>query len=217
MLENNQASEQSLVPMVYLVDDDEAVLDSLSMLLDSIGLKHQTFSSGNAFLDHYRQQDPAHLSGCIVLDIRMPGMSGLECQLQLIELKCNLPIIFLSGHADIPMAVEAMKLGAIEFFQKPFREQALLDCIQQALASNQLNQADIIGRLTIQKRLASLTKREKQVLDSVIAGHANKVIATELNLSQRTVEIHRAQVMEKMQAKSLAELVTMVVNKASCH
>ena len=198
--------------LVHLIDDDEAVLDALGMLLDSVTIQYKAYSNAVTFFDCYTDQELTTLSGCLVLDIRMPGMSGMECQQRLKALHCNLPIIFLTGHGDVPIAVEAMKQGAVEFIQKPFREQALLDKIQNALTSNQLTQSDILHRLTIQKRRASLTKREQHVLQQVVAGHANKIIAFDLNLSQRTVEIHRANVMEKMQANSLAELVAMVLS-----
>ncbi|MEP2652071.1 MAG: response regulator [Paraglaciecola sp.] len=206
MTTNPQGPTDSLV---HLIDDDEAVLDSISLLLDSMSIANKTYPNAIAFLDAYTTENFATLSGCIVLDIRMPGMSGMECQQKLKALDCNLPIVFLSGHGDVPLAVEAMKQGAVEFIQKPFREQALLDCIQHVLATNQAEQSQAIQQLEIQKRADTLTKREKQIMEKVIAGQANKLIANELSLSQRTIEIHRANVMEKMQAKSLAELVIM--------
>ncbi|MFT2090685.1 response regulator transcription factor [Paraglaciecola sp. 2405UD69-4] len=195
--------------LVYLVDDDEAVLDAISLLLDSMSIPNQTYPNAISFLEAFDEEDFASLTGCIVLDIRMPGMSGMECQQKLKTLNCSLPIIFLSGHGDVPLAVEAMKQGAVEFIQKPFREQVLLDCIQHVLATNQAEQNKALQQLEIQKRIDTLTKREKQIMKRVIAGQANKLIADELNLSQRTIEIHRANVMEKMQANSLAELVVM--------
>jgi FixJ family two-component response regulator len=200
-------------PMVYIIDDDEAVLDSLSLLLDSVGIDNTIYASAQLFLDAIQQRSIKAISGCIVLDIRMPGMSGLECQLKLKELECPLPIIFITGHGDVPMAVQAIKKGALEFIQKPFREQELLDCIQRALQENQASQKLAAYALEIEMRIQSLTQREQQVMQQVIAGQANKVIASELNLSQRTIEIHRANVMEKMQAQSLAELVTMVLTQ----
>ncbi|MEP0176140.1 MAG: response regulator [Paraglaciecola sp.] len=211
MTTNPQGLTDSLV---HLIDDDEAVLDSISLLLDSMSIANKTYPNAIAFLEAYDENDFAILAGCIVLDIRMPGMSGMECQQKLKTLDCHLPIIFLSGHGDVPLAVEAMKQGAVEFIQKPFREQALLDCIQHVLANNQASQTEVLQQVQIQKRADTLTKREKQIMEKVIAGHANKFIANELNLSQRTIEIHRANVMEKMQAKSLAELVVMGL---SCH
>lgn len=200
-------------PIVYIVDDDDAVRDSLSLLLDSVDLPNKSYPSATAFLASFQAQDISQMMGCILMDIRMPGISGMECQQTLSNLQCNLPIIFITGHGDVPMAVEAMKRGASEFIQKPFREQELLDCIQAALQKNQKTQQDLHYISQIKARLDLLTKREEEVMKRVIAGQANKVIANELNLSQRTIEIHRANVMEKMQAKSLAELVTMVLTQ----
>lgn len=200
-------------PMVYIVDDDDAVRDSLSLLLDSVDLPNKSYPSATAFLASLQAQDISQMMGCILMDIRMPGISGMECQQTLSNLQCNLPIIFITGHGDVPMAVEAMKRGASEFIQKPFREQELLDCIQAALQKNQKTQQDLHYISQIKARLDLLTKREEEVMKRVIAGQANKVIANELHLSQRTIEIHRANVMEKMQANSLAELVTMVLTQ----
>ena len=200
-------------PVVYIVDDDEAVRDSLSMLLDSVDIAYISYPSAQEFLQCHPEESIPSLSGCIVMDIRMPGMSGMECQQRLQALGCKIPIIFVTGHGDVPMAVEAMKRGALEFLQKPFREQELLDCIQRALQENLLVQQVLISAQQITALIESLTQREKEVMRRVIAGQANKVIAIELNLSQRTIEIHRAKVMEKMQAKSLAELVRLVVTQ----
>lgn len=207
--ENNPLCSQ----IVHIIDDDEAVLDSLSMLLDSVGIANTVYANAQLFLDTYDAQSLKILSGCIVLDIRMPGISGLECQQKLEKSQCPLPIIFITGHGDVPMAVEAMKKGALEFLQKPFREQQLLDCIHHALELNRTTQQQTLYALEIQTRLQLLTKREQEVMQRVIAGQANKIIASELNLSQRTIEIHRANVMDKMQAHSLAELVTMVLTQ----
>ena len=189
--------------IVYIVDDDEAVRDSLCFLLKSVGIIGQGFSSGNEFLDAYEPE----WEGCILLDIRMPGVSGMEVQRQLDERNCALPIIFITGHGDIPMAVEAMHLGAFDFIQKPFHDQELLDRIQQALATYRESQDELALKKDVQERYEKLTPREKEVMEAVVRGHANKVIAMDLELSQRTVEIHRARVMEKMQARSLASLV----------
>ena len=188
---------------VYIVDDDDAVRDSLCFLLKSVGITGNGFSSGNEFLEAY---DP-DWTGCILLDIRMPGISGMEVQRQLAERNCPLPIIFITGHGDIPMAVEAMHLGAYDFIQKPFHDQELLDRIQQALTTYRESQDELTLRKDVQERYEKLTPREKEVMEAVVRGHANKVIAMDLELSQRTVEIHRARVMEKMQARSLASLV----------
>lgn len=192
-------------PNVYVIDDDQAVRDSLGLLLKSIGHKARLFDSAQAFLDQY---DPA-MSGCIVLDIRMPGMSGMELQQRLKELRSTLPVIFVTGHGDVPMAVEAMHHGAFDFIQKPFRDQELLDRINHALSWDNEHRSGEDRRRAVQERLASLTPREREVMDCVVRGLANKVIAMDLDLSQRTVEIHRARVMEKMSARSLADLVRM--------
>ncbi|MFQ3198789.1 MAG: two-component system response regulator FixJ [Paraglaciecola sp.] len=199
--------------IVHIIDDDEAVQDSLSMLLDSVGIANSIYANAQVFLDTYDIASLKTLCGCIVMDIRMPGISGMECQQKLNTIHCPLPIIFITGHGDVPMAVEAMKNGALEFLQKPFREQELLDCIQHALELNRTTQRQAFYALEIQTRLQSLTKREQEVMQRVIAGQANKIIASDLTLSQRTIEIHRANVMDKMQAHSLAELVTMVLTQ----
>tara|TARA_R110000868_G_scaffold326032_3_gene586959 strand:+ start:113 stop:751 length:639 start_codon:yes stop_codon:yes gene_type:complete len=210
---NNNTQNKVDQPVVHIVDDDEAVRDSLSMLLDSVGIKNANYPSAQVFLDSHQVTQLKSQAGCIVLDIRMPDMSGIECQQRLAELKCTLPIIFITGHGDIPMAVETMKRGALEFIQKPFREQQLLDCIQAALQLSISNHSESLYSNEISTRLLSLTEREKQVMQGVISGQANKVIAVEMNISQRTVEIHRANVMEKMQAKTLAELVKLVLTQ----
>jgi FixJ family two-component response regulator len=194
-------------PTIFVVDDDAAVRDALKMLLRSVGQAVETYGSGQEFLDTYSEDRP----GCLVLDIRMPGMSGLELQQKLNEKHSILPIIFITGHGDVPMAVEAMQAGAVDFIQKPFRDQDLIDRINQALEKDAANRAALGERNDIRRRLETLTPREREVLDLVVHGKANKVIAGDLKLSQRTVEIHRARVMEKMQASSLAHLVRMVL------
>jgi len=192
---------------VFIVDDDAAVRDSLSFLLKSVDIESRIFTSGDEFLDTYKPD----WQGCILLDIRMPGISGMEVQRRLAEEGCSLPIIFITGHGDIPMAVEAMHLGAHDFVQKPFHDQELLDRIQSALSTRREMQDEIELKRVIQERYATLTPRETEVMTAVAKGHANKVIAMDLELSQRTVEIHRARVMEKMQVRSLAELVKLAV------
>jgi FixJ family two-component response regulator len=192
---------------IFVVDDDLAVRDSLKLLLRSVGQSVETFGSAQEFLDGCGDDRP----GCVVLDIRMPGMSGLELQQKLNEKHSILPIIFITGHGDVPMAVEAMQAGAVDFIQKPFRDQDLIDRINQALEKDNNNRAALGERNDIRRRLDTLTPREREVLDLVVHGKANKVIAGDLKLSQRTVEIHRARVMEKMQASSLAHLVRMVL------
>ena len=194
-------------PTIFVVDDDAAVRDALKLLLRSVGHAVETFGSAQEFLDAYGEDR----AGCLVLDIRMPGMSGLELQQKLNEQHSILPIIFITGHGDVPMAVEAMQAGAVDFIQKPFRDQDLIDRINQALDKDSSNRAALGERNDIRRRLETLTPREREVLDLVVHGKANKVIAGDLKLSQRTVEIHRARVMEKMQASSLAHLVRMVL------
>jgi two-component system response regulator FixJ len=194
-------------PTIFVVDDDAAVRDALKLLLRSVGHAVETFGSAQEFLDAYGEDR----AGCLVLDIRMPGMSGLELQQKLNEKHSILPIIFITGHGDVPMAVEAMQAGAVDFIQKPFRDQDLIDRINQALEKYSSNRAALGERNDIRRRLETLTPREREVLDLVVHGKANKVIAGDLKLSQRTVEIHRARVMEKMQASSLAHLVRMVL------
>ena len=195
-------------PVVFIVDDDEAVRSSLRLLLKSVGLVPSALASAREFLDKY---DPAQ-PGCLVLDVRMPEMSGLELQEQLNLKGAVLPVIFITGHGDVPMAVEAMQAGAFDFLQKPFRDQDLIDRIQRALDKDRTNRAALDERTLIRERLQSLTPREREVLAMVTGGKANKIMAADLGVSQRTVEIHRARVMEKMSAASLAQLVRMVMD-----
>jgi len=195
-------------PIVYIVDDDEAVRSSLRMLMRSVGLQAQALGSAREFLDAYDRRQ----SGCLVLDVRMPQMSGLELQQQLNQRGATIPVIFISGHGDVPMAVEAMQHGAFDFLQKPFRDQELLDRVQRALTLDAQSRATSAADAQVRERLKSLTPRELQVMRLVTLGKANKVVGAELGVSQRTVEIHRAHVMEKMQARSLAELVRMVLD-----
>jgi two-component system, LuxR family, response regulator FixJ len=195
-------------PIVFIVDDDAAVRNSLRLLVKSVGLSAAVFVSAQELLVSY---DP-HQPGCLVLDVRMPGMSGLELQQQLNLRGAVIPVIFISGHGDIPMAVEAMQNGAFDFLQKPFRDQDLIDRIQRALEKDGENRAALGQRARIRERLDSLTPREREVLALVTSGKANKVMAADLGLSQRTVEIHRAHVMEKMAASSIAQLVRMVLD-----
>lgn len=196
---------------VFIVDDDSGVRSSIRVLLKSIGIAATAMASAREFLDSF---DPAQ-PGCLVLDIRMPGMSGLELQQQLNLRGATIPVIFITGHGDIPMAVEAMQHGAFDFLQKPFRDQELIDRIQKALARDQQTRASLRRHDQIRRRLESLTPREAEVLKLLTEGHPNKVMAAKLDLSQRTVEIHRAHVMEKMEASSVAELVRMVMDAAA--
>jgi two-component system response regulator FixJ len=195
-------------PIVFVVDDDEAVRNSLRLLVKSIGLAATPLASAQEFLATYDQLQP----GCLVLDVRMPGMSGLELQQQLNLRGAVIPVIFITGHGDIPMTVEAMQQGAFDFLQKPFRDQDLIDRIHRALEKDLANRAELGERSRIRERHDTLTPREREVLALVTSGKLNKVMAAELGLSQRTVEIHRARVMEKMRASSLAHLVRMVLD-----
>jgi two-component system, LuxR family, response regulator FixJ len=194
-------------PIVCVVDDDEAVRSSLKLLLKSVGHRVADYATANDFLTAYRFEQP----GCLVLDIRMPGMSGLELQDHLNAQGAIVPVIFISGHADVPMAVEAVQHGAFDFLQKPFRDQSLIDRVQSALERDAENRRQLRQREDLQTRFDSLTPREREVLELVAQGRANKVMAGDLGVSQRTVEIHRARVMEKMQAQSIAQLVRMMI------
>src|SRR5262249_22309902 len=181
-------------PLIYLVDDDEAIRDSLGLLLDSMGLECRVFASAHEFLDAYDPEQHA----CLVADIRMPGMSGLDLQQRLNEQRTGIPIVFITGHGDVPMAVNAMKAGAADFLQKPFRDQDLLDRIHKGLALDREQRARRGREAHLRKLLDLLTPRETEVMERVVQGHANKVIAMDLGVSQRTVELHRARVMRKL-------------------
>lgn len=194
--------------VVMVVDDDAGVRNAMRALLKSVGLNCTLFASAQEFLAAYQ---PAQL-GCLVLDIRMPGMSGLELQQQLNLRGAVIPVIFMTGHGDIPMAVEAMQHGAFDFLQKPFRDQDLLDRIQRAIAKDAELRKSLGEHARIQTHLESLTPREREVLDLLTQGKQNKVIGQELGVSPRTIEIHRARVMEKMNAQSVAELVRMMLD-----
>ena len=202
---------QQSAPTVFVVDDDEGVRNSLRFLLKSVGLATRALASANEFLETYKPNQP----GCLILDVRMPGMSGLELQQQLNVRGAVIPVIFITGHGDIPMAVEAMQQGAFDFLQKPFRDQDLIDRIQRALERDSRSRTALSQHVKIRERLESLTPREREVMVLMTRGKANKVMAAELGVSQRTVEIHRARVMEKSGAASLAQLVRMVMDVES--
>lgn len=195
-------------PAVFVVDDDPAVLDALEELIDSVGLSVKSFSSAQAFLEAYDPDQP----GCLILDIRMPGMDGLELQQRLKGEGIDIPIIFLSGHADVPIAVRAVQAGAFDFVEKPFREQSLLDSIKRAITLHQELRRRRSNRDMVLARLASLTDREREVLDLVIEGKTSKAIANELDRSHKTIDQHRAKILEKMQAENVASLVRMVLD-----
>jgi FixJ family two-component response regulator len=199
-----------MTPKVMVVDDDAGVRNAMRVLLKSVGLESALYASAQEFLEGYESTQP----GCLLLDIRMPGMSGLDLQQQLNLRGAVIPVIFMTGHGDIPMAVEAMQHGAFDFLQKPFRDQDLLDRVQRALSRDTENRSRLRHTDRIRERLASLSPREREVLNLVTQGKANKMVASDLGVSQRTVEIHRAHVMQKMEASSLAELVRMMMTIA---
>ena len=192
-------------PTVFIVDDDAQMRDSLRNLIRSVGLRVELFASAQDFLQSQHPDTPS----CLVLDVRMPGLSGLDLQRQTSEAGLDIPIIFITGHGDIPMTVRAMKAGAVEFLTKPFRDQDLLDAIQQALARSRKARQQEAATKELRRRFALLTPREREVMERVVAGLLNKEIGAELGTSETTVKIHRHQVMEKMGASSLPELVRM--------
>ena len=195
-------------PTVFIVDDEEAVRDSLQWLLESSGLSVALFDSAEAFLSSYQPDQP----GCLVVDVRMPGMSGLELQERLVEQHYSIPVIFITGHGDVPMAVQAVKHGAVDFLEKPFNDKELLQIIQRCLEQDRQHRERKQLSDNTSNRLASLTPREREVMQLVVAGKLNKLIADQLNISIKTVEAHRAKVMEKAGVNSLAELVQLVMS-----
>jgi FixJ family two-component response regulator len=193
-------------PTVFVVDDDEAVRLSLSMLVETVGLKVRTFKNGQEFLDSCERDQ----AGCVVLDVRMPGMSGLEVQAKLNQEGMDMPVIIVTGHGDVPMAVEALKAGAVDFVEKPFRDQTLLDNIQEAIELDARNRRSQAQQNEVEAKKALLTRREQQVMELLVAGKNNKTIAYELQISQKTVDFHRANVLAKMGVRSVVELVRLV-------
>lgn len=196
-----------MTSVVFIVDDDQAVREALQSLLRSVGHAVEAFECTRDLLEH--RQRMAELAGCLVLDVRLPGQSGLDLQRQLAADGILLPIVFITGHGDVPMSVAAMKAGAIEFLTKPFRDQDLLDAVHRALELDTGRRAAATALAALQARFDSLTAREREVMALVAAGQLNKQIAAELELAEVTVKVHRAQVMAKMQARSLPELVRM--------
>ena len=194
-------------PTVFVVDDDQANRDLLRHLMDSVDLAVETFCSAREFLDAFQPDR----RGCLLLDVRMPGMSGLELQKELAARGIDLPVIIVTGHSDVQMAVTAMKRGAFDFIEKPINNQQLLDLVHKAMKLDASLAEEMSRKAEFDKRLSLLTPRERQILDLIAAGKANKQIAHDLGISQRTVEVHRAKVMKKIQAKSLADLMKMVI------
>jgi FixJ family two-component response regulator len=190
-------------PIVFIVDDDDSVRKSLARLITSVGLKVETFSSANAFLKRDAYDGPA----CLVLDIRMPGLSGLELQTELAKAERTLSIVFITSHGNITMSVQAIKAGAVDFLEKPFEEQDLLDAVHLAIQKDRATKEKLAELREIQERVESLTPREREVFALVVTGMLNKQIAFEMGIGEKTIKVHRARVMQKMQAESFADLV----------
>lgn len=197
----------SMEAIVYVVDDDTAMVESLSWIIESVGLKVKIYTRAQDFLDAYSPEQ----HGCLLLDVRMPGMSGPELQTKLLALNATLPIIFISGHGDVPLAVRVMKSGAVDFLTKPFNDQVLLESINRALRFDKINREKQQENAQAEAKFALLSPREAQVLQGIVCGKQNKVISAELNISLKTVEAHRASVMKKMGVRSVPELVKLVL------
>lgn len=195
-------------PTVFIVDDEEAVGDSIAMLLRSVGLTTRRYTDARRFLEEYRPEQP----GCLLLDVRMPKLSGLEVQQELVRRHVTLPVIFITGHGDVPMAVEAMRAGAIDFIQKPFNDDELIRRVQKALEEDASEREVLNRRAEIERRWAELTPREREIARRIADGQANKVVAAELDISARTVELHRARILQKMGVRSVAQLVRMLIS-----
>jgi two-component system response regulator FixJ len=187
---------------IFVVDDDAAIRDSLRMMLETAGYTVRDFASAHAFLS-----DPDLRGGCLIVDIRMPGMGGLELQEELVRRKASIPVIVMTGHADVPLAVRAMRAGAIDFVEKPFDQERMLQSVSDALAAGERAQSRAAEANEARNLLNLLTPREREILDQLVMGHANKVVAHQLGISPRTVEIHRASIMEKLHARNLSNVV----------
>ena len=195
-------------PVVFVIDDDRAVRDSLSMLVETAGLRVRAFPNAQAFLDFIRPD----IAGCVITDLRMPGLSGLELQDRLTELDIAIPLIVLTGHGDVPAAVRALKHGAVDFIEKPFDSDTLLELIRRAIERDASLRETHSAQAEISSRIETLTPREREVMGLVVEGKANKVIAFDLGISERTVELHRARIMRKMRARSLPDLIRMTLS-----
>jgi len=200
-------SSNNSTPLVYLVDDEFAIRDSLTLLIESTGHAVKSFESAEAFLNNYVPDQP----GCLLLDVRMPLMTGHELQSELTNRGINIPIIFISGHADIADSAKAFRAGAVDFLEKPFNNEVLLERINEAIKKDIAFREEFVKKRRIQDRIDHLTTREKEVLGLIVKSHSNKESAKILNISNRTVDVHRASIMEKMQAENVAELITMVI------
>ena len=194
-------------PSVFIVDDEEPVRSALTLLMESVGLKSESFSSAQDYLNQFDATKP----GCLILDVRMPGLSGLDLQARLGAEKIHPPIIIITGHGDVPMAVRAVTAGAVDFIEKPFNNQSMLDNVHRAIEQDAKQRGESSRLQDIEQRYDELTPREKEVLQCVIEGKRNKIIASDMNISQSTVEAHRSKVMEKMEANSLSDLMRMAL------
>lgn len=197
---------------VFIVDDDQAMAESLAWMINSVGFKTQVYSNAQDFLNDYR----AEQHGCLILDVRMPEISGPELQEKLLQKKMNIPIIFISGHGDIPLAVRVMKAGAIDFLAKPFNDQVLLEVINKAIRIDKENRQKALFSSEVAQRADQLTPREHEIMCKIVVGKLNKVISSELDISLKTVEAHRSNIMKKLQVKSLPELVRIALTHELC-
>jgi FixJ family two-component response regulator len=196
------------IPTVFIIDDEKAMRESLKTLMETVGLNSKTYSSADKFLEDYDQK----IHGCLVVDVRLPGMSGLELQAKLIQEGINLPVIVITGHGDVPMAVQAMKMGALNFIEKPFRDQVLLDNIQKAIDFDAKMRNEQTKNVESKIKLESLTPREREIIELLVTGKPNKAIAFELGISQKTVDFHRANILKKMGVESVVGLVRLLGN-----